>query len=173
MSTNANLQSRSAFVPTNYIWDIQQIQQVDLNSDAGKELLVRLYQNVNNIALALNQKTTGNYDLLESVNSNLYFPNPNNNSSTPASPEKRPELSTTFYKTSLATFNHGITVTAGTTFTKFYGFANDTVGKNYWPLTASGNNYISVTVSATQVVITNNSGINFNVVYITLCYLQN
>ena len=62
-----------AFVPTNLIWDVQQLQSVDVNSPEFKELLVRLYQNINNIALVLNIKDTGMYQLSEFVNGQLFF----------------------------------------------------------------------------------------------------
>ena len=43
-----------AFVETTQIWDASQIQEMDVNSPDFKELIIRLYQNMNKIALALN-----------------------------------------------------------------------------------------------------------------------
>ncbi len=47
------------YLPSTYIFDIQEIQDADINSPEFKDLLVRLYQNINDITLAINLKTTG------------------------------------------------------------------------------------------------------------------
>jgi hypothetical protein len=39
-----------SFVPTSYVWDVARLYEIDVNSDEFKELLVRLYQNLNLIA---------------------------------------------------------------------------------------------------------------------------
>jgi hypothetical protein len=165
-----------AFVPTNYIWEIQELVQADVNSLAFKELLVRLYQNVNAIALVLNIKTTGQFPLMETVNGNLWFPNPNNSSATPAAPVLRQELQQTYTISNVmgsVTINHMITVTALTTFTDIYGTANDQVGFNYYSIdTTETATNISMAVDNTTIVITNNTGITFTTVYIVLKYLQ-
>jgi hypothetical protein len=165
-----------AFVPTNYVWDVQQIQEVEVTSPEFKELLVRLYQNVNNIALVLNVKTTGQFPLSETVNGNLWFSDPNNTSDTPLAPAQRQELQQTYLITSVgvsATIAHNIIITPVTTFTDMGGMANDQVGNNYWTLdtTATAAN-ISLAISGADIVITNNTGITFTTVYIVLKYLQ-
>jgi len=164
-----------AFLNTTQVWDVSNVYAVENISPQLKELLVRMYQNLNIMAQVINVKTTGQFPLMETVDSNTWFPNPLNNSSTAAAPEERQEMQKTFYLTSLATFNHGITVTPNTTFTAFRGMANDTVGNNYYPLpwpSAAGLTNIEIKVNATQVVITNNSGITFNKSYLVLYYLQ-
>ena len=80
----ANSTQYGAFVPNTFIWDVQQLQQVDLNSPEFKELLVRLYQNLNLMANVINVKETGMYPLEEFNTGNSWFPNPANNSSTDA-----------------------------------------------------------------------------------------
>jgi hypothetical protein len=72
-------QNTGQFIPTTQVWDIGQLYEVDVNSEDFKELLVRLYQNVNRIALALNTKETGYYLQEEFVSSNSYF-HPTSNS---------------------------------------------------------------------------------------------
>ena len=167
-----------AFVPTNFIWDVQQLQQVDIKSPEFKELLVRMYQNIGLMAEVLNVKTTGQFPLAETVDGNLYFPNPANNSSTVAYPAERQEFRQTYLRTNVAgavAFNHNITITPKTTFTRIYATANDIVGNNYYPIpwaSAAGATNIEIKVNATQVVITNNSGITFDIVYVVLAYLQ-
>ena len=78
----ANSTQYGAFVPNTFIWDVQQLQQVDLNSPEFKELLVRLYQNLGLMCDVLNIKDTGMYQVTELVNGQLFFSNPANNSST-------------------------------------------------------------------------------------------
>jgi hypothetical protein len=64
-----------SFVGTTNVWDVSQLYDVDINSDQFKELLVRLYQTVNNIALALNTKESGYYPLNEFMTGQIYFQN--------------------------------------------------------------------------------------------------
>jgi len=58
----ANPQQVGSFVPTTNVWDPSEIYSVDVTSPRFKELLVRLYQNVNLIAVVLNTKDSGYYD---------------------------------------------------------------------------------------------------------------
>lgn len=180
----ANSTQYGAFVNTTSVWDVQQLQQVDVTSPEFKELLVRLYQNVNNIALILNIKDTGMYQTSEFVNGQLFFPNPNNSSMTAAYPANRqifrkvinfPQVLGVALGAGATAINHNINVTAATTFTRIYGVANDTAGNNYYPLpwaSAAGATNIEVVVNATQVVVTNNSGITFDFCYVILEYIQ-
>ena len=94
----ADFQNIGAFVPTTNIWDVQQLYSVDVNTPEFKELLVRLYQNINNIALVLNIKDSGYYPLEEFLNGKLFFPNPNltPNSFTTASPRQEFRMTVNF-----------------------------------------------------------------------------
>jgi len=164
-------------LPTNYIWDIQELQSIDLDPKF-KELLIRLYQNLNIMAVTVNNKDTGVYQRNEFATNQTYFPNPANNSSTVQGPSNRQVLRQTYMRSNVAgadAFNHNITVTANTTFTRIYGVGNDTTGNNYYPFpwaSAAGATNVELKVNATQVVITNNSGITFTTVYIVVEYLQ-
>lgn len=175
MATSSQI---SAQIPTNFIWDMQQLQQTDADPKL-KELLIRMYQNLGLMATVLNVKSTGQYPLMETVNSELYFPNPANNSSTAAYPAQRQVLRQTYLITNLAgaaAINHNIFITAKTTFTRIQACASDTVGKNYYSIpwaSAAGATNIEIKVNATQIVITNNSGITFQVCYVVLEYIQN
>jgi hypothetical protein len=167
-----------AVLQTNFIWDVQQIQQVDVNSQEFKELLIRLYQNLNLMANVINAKDTAIYSLQPVIASNSWFANPANNSSTAAVADDRTEIRQTYLfalPTGTTTIPHGITITKNTTFTFINGAANDTTGFNYYPLpwpSASGTTNISVVLNATNIVITNNSGISFNVCYLVVKFLQ-
>ena len=172
-----------SFVPTNYIWEIQQLQQVDVTSPEFKELLVRLYQNIGLMALVLNTKDTALYPTMETVNGQQYFPNPANTSATAANPSLRQILRKVInYTTALpntATVNipHGITCTATTTFTRIYGVANDVTGAtSYLPLPFASPtlaNNISLAVDATNVIIiTGSNRTAYTITYIVLEYMQ-
>ncbi len=70
MANNAEF---GLYVPTTYIWDVEQIENLD---PALKELLVRMYQNMNTITVALNLKESAYYDTSEFVTGAQFFPNP-------------------------------------------------------------------------------------------------
>ncbi len=171
-----------AFVPTNYIFDVQQLQSVEVTSPEFKELLVRLYQNINTMALVLNVKDTGMYQVTELVNGQLYFSNPNNNSSTVAAPALRQvyrkviNYTTGLPNTTSVAIPHNIVCTAATTFTRIYATSSDTAGKNYIPIPYASPtlaNNIELKVDATNVtIITGSNRSNFTQTYIVLEYLQ-
>lgn len=75
-----------SFVPTTNVWDTSEVLAADVNSEEFKQLLVRLYQNINTIAIVLNSKDTGYYVSSKFTNGQLFFPNPaltSQSSSTP------------------------------------------------------------------------------------------
>jgi len=164
-----------AFVPTNWIWDIQQLEDIDDISPELKELLVRLYQNLNLMANVLNVKITGQYALMETVDGALWFPNPANNSSTPTAPAERQELRKTFIivgplpNAGATTIPHGITVNAGTSWTFIQGTATKPSGDGV------SLNSSSATISTTSnnIVITTTVDLSaYTLTYIVLSYLQ-
>jgi len=170
-----------SFIQTTQVWDVAQLQDVDVTSPEFKELMVRLYQQINNIAVVLNTKDTGQYQLSEFVNGQLYFSDPALNSSTALSPQDRQVLRKVINFGALPNAGttavaHGITCTVKTTFTRIYGAASDTAGKNYIPLPyaspiAADN--IELKVDATNVtIITGSNRTNFTITYIVLEYLQ-
>lgn len=174
----ANPQLTGSFIPTSYVWDTAQLYSIDVNSPQFKELLVRLYQNLNRMALSLNIKDSGYYDTQEFVNSQLFFPNPANSSATTNAANYRQVFRKVFNFGALPnaatkTLAHGITVTPTTTFTRIYGCASDTTGSNYIPLpyaaVAALNQNIELKVDATNIsVITGINRSNFNVCYVIL-----
>lgn len=173
--------SYGAFVPTTNVWEISEIYSVQIDSPQFRELLVRLYQNINNIALVLNIKDSGYYDLKEFVNSQLFFPNPVLNSLSTTKPVYRQVLRKVINFGSLPnaatkTVAHGITVSSATSFTRIYGAATDPVGFNYIPLPFASPvlvDNISLSVNATNVVVTTGANYsNFTTTYIVLEYLQ-
>lgn len=177
----ATPESYGAFVPTTNIWDVAgQIMAVDVNSPEFKELLIRLYQNINNIAISLNIRDAGYYDTSEFVNGQLFFPDPSLSSSSTTNPAFRQVTRKVINFGALPnagtkTVAHGIPVTTEYTFTRIYGCASDTTGLTYIPLPYASPvlaNNIELSVNATNVVVTTGSNrTNYNIAYIILEYL--
>ena len=173
-----------AFVPTTNVWDVSQLYEIDVNSEAFKELLVRLYQNLNNISLVLNLKDTGYYLNQEFVNGQLYFPNTNLNSSTEQTSEFRQVWRLVINFGALPDFTgsptksvpHGLTITPGVTFTRIYATASNTTGFEYIPIpyaSPTAANSIEINVDATNVnIITGSNRSNFTICYVILEYLK-
>lgn len=181
MSTN-NPILYGAFVPTTNVWDVSQISSVDVTSPEFKELLIRLYQNLNLMAINLNLKDTGIYDLSEFVNGQTYFSDPTLSSQTRITPAPRQVFRKVINFGALPnaatkSVAHGLTINAATRFTRIYATASDTTGFNYVPIpyasaSAVANN-IELNVDVTNVNITTGSNrTNFNVCYVILEYLK-
>lgn len=174
-----------AFVEANFVWEMQQIQALESIDPEFKEILVRLYQNIGKMASVINVKDTGEYPVAEFVNGQLFFPNPNNNSTTAAAAIERQVLRTTInvlvppatlMNAGTTQVAHNIVCTAATTFTRIYGAASDTTGMNYIPIPYASPtlaNNIEIRADGTNVYITTGSNrTNFNVCYVILEYLQ-
>ena len=170
-----------AFVPTSFIWDVQQLYQIEINSPEFKELLVRLYQNVENIASVLNIKDSGYYNTLEFVTGQLFFPNPLYNSQTAQTAIFRQVIRKTIIfgalpNTGTKSVAHGITVNAGTTWVNMWATATDTTGLTglnipYASPTLANN--VEIYPDATNVnIITGSNRSNYTICNVVLEYLQ-
>jgi hypothetical protein len=181
MARNSN--QVGSFVPTTNVWDTAQIEASDL-SPTAKELLVRLYQNINNIALVLNTKESGYYDTNQFVTGSIFYPNPANNSQT--SPYKAAIYRQVNRKviifgalpnTGTKSVPHGITVTPHTTWVTSTAEATDPIGLQgiFLPYASPilANN-IEINVDSTNVNITTGSNrSNFTICNVTLEFLIN
>lgn len=151
-----------SFVPTTFIWDIARLNEIDVTSSEFKELLVRLYQNINDIALSLNTRDSGFYTLQENINGQLLFKDPALTAVTPTNPEFRQIFRKvinfgTLPNTGTRTVAHNILIQQQYQFTRIYGCATDPVNQIYIPLpyadpTAANN--ISLQVTSTTISIT-------------------
>ena len=167
-----------AYLPTTQVWDIPDIQKMDVNSSDFKELIVRLYQNIGNITQATNGKDTGIYDTSEFVCGQLFFPNPNPIAGQPNDFRQvyRKVINTGTLPTAgvpLSTIAHNITLIKSVT--RIYGAATDPAG-TYIPLpyvAAAGNN-IALWADNTNVYInalgTDRS--SFTISYVILEYVK-
>lgn len=166
------------FNPTTDIWDTAQVYEVDVNSVQFKELLVRMYQNINRISIVLNTKDTAIYDNTGPlVNGQAWFPNAANITNLA---DYRQDYRTVVNfgalpNTGTTSVPHYINCTPGVTFTRIYATASDTSGFNYIPIpfaSPTAANNIQITVDSTNVNITTGSNrSNFNVCYVVLEYL--
>jgi hypothetical protein len=170
------------FVPSTYVWDVARLHEVSVTSPEFKELLVRLYQNINNISLALNIKDTGLYNVIEVVNGQIFFPNPALNSSTPQTPAFRQVYRTVvdfgaLPNAATKSVTHGIQITPTTTFTRIYATASNLTGDTYIPIpyaSPTAANSIEISVDATNVNITTAIDYSaYTICYVILEYLQN
>ena len=92
MSINSS--KKGIFLGTTQIWDVNDVKNADA-SDSLKELLIRMYQNLGNMATAINAKESAVYDTQEFVTGKVYFSNPNLSSKTVQSPRQRQVIRTT------------------------------------------------------------------------------
>lgn len=169
-----------ALVPTTNIWDVQQLYELDVESPEFKELLVRLYQNINQISLLLNVKDTGYYSNSIFMCGQNWFPNPALTSASSTQPDFRPVFRVvvnfgTLPNAGAKTVAHGLTVNTSTSFTRIYATATDPVGFNYIPIpyaSPTAANNIEISIDANNVTITTGSNrTNFTTCYVVLEYI--
>lgn len=178
-----------AYLPTTNVWDINQVEAVfendKISQEELKELLIRLYQNLNFMALNVNLKDTGLFPLTEFLTGSQYFPN---NLVT-----NLPSTSTQFRNVFRTVVNFGALVNAGSksvahniqidaasgpaySFTRIFAAASDTTGFNYIPIPYASPvlaNNIEISVDNTNVTITTGSNrTNFNLCYVVLEYIK-
>lgn len=170
-----------SFIGTTNVWDVSEIYSVDVKSERFKELLVRLYQNVNNIALNLNIKETGYYPLNEFMNGQLYFSNPSLNENTATTPVFRQTYRMVVNFGALPNAGsksvaHNIDITQGFTATHIYGASTNTSATKMIPLPYSSptlNLNIQVDVGPTLLTIT--TGVDYSdfiTTYVVIEYLK-
>ena len=171
---------KGLFIPTNNVWDVDQIDSVNVNSPEFKELLVRLYQNINNISMAVNLKDSGYYVQNEFISGQVYFQNPALNSTTATRPQFRDVIRKVINfgslpNTGTKSVPHELTPNSSYSFTRIYGTASDTTGLNYIPLPYASPvlaNNIELKVDATNVtIITGSNRSNFNITYVVLEFI--
>lgn len=176
----ANRNNVGAFVPTNNVWDVSDIYETEVTSPAFKELLVRLYQNLNLMSLVVNMKDTGLYVDSELVTSNQYFTNPALSSATQQNPTLRPVFRMVVNfgalpNTATKSVAHNINPTLSFTFTRIYGCSTNPL-TSYIPLPYASPvlvNNIELNADATNVNITTGSDRTaYTTTYVVLEYIK-
>lgn len=180
MAKSYNAQANPGlFVPTTNIWDVSRLYDINVNEPEFKELLVRLYQNINNISIALNLKDSGYYVLEEFVNGQLFFPNPALTSATSQTPQYRQVFRSlvnfgVLPNTGTKSVAHNLVITSGFSFTRIYATATEP-STSFIPIpyaSTTGDN-IEISVDATNVTITTLSDrTNYTTTYVVLEYIK-
>jgi len=152
------------FVPLTEVFEIENLDQIDINSPEFRDFLVRLRQIFNNHAMALNLKKTGIYTKTEFVDGEVWFPDPNLSSQTSRKPTERQKVSIVIECGALPnattkTIPHGITFPTPDTYTaiKITGAASDYTNKVKIPLPYASPtlaNNIEINIDDTNVNIT-------------------
>lgn len=163
-------QNTGSFVQTTQVWDVAQLYDVNVNSREFKDLLVQLYQQINNIATVLNTKKTAYY-LDDEFNNGSQWCNPNSNQPQDLRPGFTKVVVFGTVNAGANTQAHGLDYTANRvlTFTSISGAANETTTPQAYALP---NSNITVSVTTTDVVINNASGVTFDNAYVVLEYLE-
>ena len=131
------------FIPTTSVFEISQLQSADVNSTDFKQILVRLYQTVNSIALSLNAKDSGNFLNEEFVTGALYF-NPTSSSQLDLRPVFRKVIDFGVLPNSATkSVAHNLVPDANWKFTRMYGCATDPIGLSYLPLPYSASTAVA------------------------------
>lgn len=169
-----------AFAPTTNVWDTAELQSTDVTKPEFKELLIRLYQNLNLMSEVLNIKDSGYYYTTEFVNGQQFFPNPILNSGTSSYPSSRQVFRMTIDfgplpNTGVIAVPHGIPVNTNTTVTRMYAAASNVVSFAYIPIpyASATNNNVELYMDATNVYIKTNSNWSaYTVTYVIIEYLK-
>jgi hypothetical protein len=174
--------SSGVLLQNTQVWDVTEAQEIDVTKPAFKELLVRMYQNLNLIALTVNNKESSFYATFETLKGQQFFPNPSLNSSTPTTPEYRQTYNKTINFGALPnnttkSVAHGIPINSGYTFTRIYGTATNTTALTALPLPyvdpSSLANGILLSVNGTNVNVKTAANYSaYNVTYIVLEYIK-
>jgi len=166
---------KGAFVPNTFLFDASELKETDVKSEKFKDLLVRLYENLNVMQMSLNIKDSAYYDQNEFVNGQSFYATP---STTPTNATNRRQVFRkvvdfgTLPNTGTTSVAHGIDITGGYNFTRIYGAASDTTNLLYVPIPNS-NPAIHMHVDATNVVITTSANYSaYETTYVILEYLK-
>ena len=175
------------FIDTTQIWD-EYLQAAQENIDS-RELFLRLYQNINQIAIALNLKDSGLYSQTEFVNGQQWCPiNEITNfvgtlgsadaqlNADPRQVYRKIVFCGALLNAAAKTIPHGIVISDTTRFVRIYGAAN-TINtaptKLYKPIPCTGVDPIDLLVDEVNITLTTTTNLTaFNEVWVVLEYLK-
>jgi len=168
------------YVLTTNVWDVTQLSDKAASPEL-KELLVRLYQNINNISNVLNIKDTGYYDNTQpTLCQQRFFSNPALSSQTTGNPIQREVFRIVINfgalpNTGTKSVAHNIPITTAYSFTRIYATASDMIALNFIPIPYASPvaaNNIEINVDANNVnIITGSNRTNFTTTYVILEYI--
>lgn len=177
---SSNLQNNTGlFIPTTNIYEIDSIQDQGLDKELIKNILVHLYQDMCNVAVALNLKDSAYYFDQEFMNGQVLFPNPGINNPNYAGRQIFRTVVNfgALPNTTTKSFPHSIRVTNSTTFTRIYATASNPMTFSYLPIpyssTTSVANNIEISVDSTNVNITTGTNRSaYTTTYVVLEYVK-
>jgi len=156
-------------LPTTQVWSVGEIYAAQLEPKL-EELFLRLYQNLGLMSDSVNKKEFGFYLEEVLVNGKVYY-NPTTSNAGFYNPNDEMNLRPNFrtvvrfpsVQVGANTQAHGLTIGATWQFTEIHGVANSFTNNAYYPLLYgdSATAGITILVNATNVVITNNTAITF------------
>lgn len=170
MADLPNINSTVQFVPIAQNFDVEKLGKEELSNENIKELLIRMYQASNRSSLVINDKSSGNYQLFEFVNNDLYFGKSTPVLGLPASQRSVYRLVVNYgtLAPGASSVAHGLTIGSTWTFVRIYGCAS--MNGAYYPIP---NQNINLNVNATNVNINNGTALTFTTCTVVLEYLKN
>lgn len=180
-SSYSNQVNPGNLIQTTFVWNAQEVQNLKVNPDL-KRLLVQLYQNLNQVTLALNAKDTGFYNEQEFLTGQQFFSKPGVSSTSQSAPDQRQVFRKVINFGALpdATLTksvpHNISLQAGYSFTRIYGCAtgpSSFIPIPYISVSALANN-IELKLDGTNVtIVTGIDRSSYTICYIILEYIKN
>lgn len=166
------------YIGTTQVWDVARLYEIEVTSPEFKELLVRLYQQINKVAIAVNLKDTGMYYPQEIVNGQTWFPTDLTDLNTNRSDFRKLVITGALPNAGLKQVPHGIPITGNFSATRVYGAAtNPTFPYSWIPLPYASptlNENISLNADGTNVNITTAIDYSaYTISYVILEYLKN
>lgn len=168
--------NKGMFLGTTQVWDLSDIAGKKINPEL-KELLVKMYQNLNLMAMTVNNKDSGMYlNINEYACGQTYFATDTATGKQRAVHRKVVNIGALPDNTTKPVA-HGLAVNSSYIFTRIYGAATDTTANVSLPLPSASvvaNDNIELWVNATHVNIkTGKNRTSFSTCYVVLEYLKN
>lgn len=173
------LNNSGIFIPTTNVYEIDQLQEQGLSKELVRNILVHIYQDINNVALSLNAKDSAQYQLTEFLNGQVLFANYDMvNINYSGRQIFRIVINVgPLPDTATVTIPHNIVTSNATSFTRIYGCSTNPITMQYLPIpysscTSVANN-IELSVDSNNVYIT--TGINqsaYTTTYVILEYVK-
>ena len=155
------------------------IQGLDPNTNEFKSFLVKLNENINNIAFILNTSAAGYFPLTEYVNNEIYFPDPSLSSSTPQAPVWRQVFRNVVNfgalpNTATKSVAHGLDITSGYSVVHLYGGAtNPSTSFIPLPFVGAAGGSIELNFDATNVnIITTDDKTAYTRCFVVMEYIK-
>lgn len=156
-----NIPQQGTYIPTTQSWDIQDITNLRSVDPQLKEVLLKLYRNLNSMSLALNYKQSGMFLLGEALTGGLLYFNASNKNVGESQTTRNIFCTTVNFgalpNNTSKSVAHNIEITTGYQCVGIYGGATNTARTSFISLpfsSATLNENIKVEADATNIVVT-------------------